>query len=511
MIKKIDKLILRAYIGPLVLTFAIIEFILLMQMTISRFKDFLGKDLGFDVFGEFFFYFALILAPMALPLAILLASLMTFGSLGEHSELSAIKGSGISLLRVLRPAAILTFLITCLALYFNDQILPVVNLKGYSLLYDVKQKKPALNIEEGVFYNEIPGRSIYVKEKTGDGSDLRDVMIYDHSKGSGNKTLITAEAGRMELVNNEEFLKINLYQGRSYAELSNKEKTSTFTEEYMRDEFDTVVFMYNMDAFSMGKTKEELFLGHGMMKTAGELVDYIDSLKTSNQKLHEKLAVRVRSQYYFDKENPRRKKAQKLDEDEAKKAATIEETLLTSEDSALLTKRFAEPYELSSEHITQAVSRVESANNTIRSEVQRMDSLVREKAKKEIDFHRIFNRAVAILVMFLIGAPLGAIIKKGGLGVPVLVAIIFFVIYYICTIMGEKFARELAIDTAIGCWVGNAVLSCFGLFFLRQAKNDARLFDTDFYNTMVQNINRKLLKRPKKEQKKEEEELVQVP
>ncbi len=196
--KKLDKLILKAFFGPFILTFAVVEFILLTQYMLKYLDELVGKNLGGEVFGELLFYFSINMAPVALPLAVLLSSLMTFGTLGEHNELTAIKTSGITLTRILRPVFIAVSFITVGAFFFNNNVVPKANLKAYSLLWDIRQKKPAMNFKEGAFYNGIPGYSIKVNKKMNDGQTLGDVMIYDHSIASLLNTSANSNSGEID-------------------------------------------------------------------------------------------------------------------------------------------------------------------------------------------------------------------------------------------------------------------------------------------------------------------------
>jgi lipopolysaccharide export system permease protein len=204
--KKIDRLILSSFIGPFLLTFLVVDFILLTQYMLKYFDEFVGKDLGFLVFAEMIGYFCINMTPIAFPLAVLLSSLMTFGNLGEHSELVALKSSGISLIRVMRPVFIFVLVLCAVVFYSNDQIVPRANLKAYSLLYDIRQTKPGLDIREGIFYNGIPGYSIKVNKKFKDDKTLKEIIIYNHSSGVGNKEVILADSGLMYTFLNERYL-----------------------------------------------------------------------------------------------------------------------------------------------------------------------------------------------------------------------------------------------------------------------------------------------------------------
>ncbi|MEQ9231139.1 MAG: LptF/LptG family permease, partial [Cyclobacteriaceae bacterium] len=222
--RKLDLLIIRSFIGPFLLTTALSTFILLIQHMLKYFDDFVGKDLGFFVFAKLLFYFSLNMLQVALPLGVLVSSLMTFGNLGENFELAAIKSSGISLLRALRPIFFFVVLISIGAFFFNDNVLPAANLKAYSLLYDIKNKKPTLDIQEGVFYKGIPNYTIKAREKFPDDITLKDVIIYDHTNTMGNTRVILADSSRMYLFMNDRYLKLELYDGNYYSEAKQRGK-----------------------------------------------------------------------------------------------------------------------------------------------------------------------------------------------------------------------------------------------------------------------------------------------
>ncbi|MDX5347781.1 MAG: LptF/LptG family permease, partial [Hymenobacteraceae bacterium] len=249
--KKLDKLVLRSFLGPFVLTFAVVEFILLTQYMLKYLEDLVGKDLGLDVFSELLFYFSLNMAPVALPLAVLLSSLMTFGNLGEHHELTAIKTSGISLLRILRPVFFFSVIITIAAFFFNNNIVPKANLKAYSLLWDIRQKKPSLDIKEGAFYNGLPGYSIKIGEKFSDGQTLKDIMIYDHTTGRGNTTVILADSGKMYTQYDDAYLVLELFDGNTFLEQTDDSMRNNSNEGFVRKTFRQSKNVFKMSSFNL--------------------------------------------------------------------------------------------------------------------------------------------------------------------------------------------------------------------------------------------------------------------
>ncbi len=582
---KLDRLILKSFIGPFILTTALATFILLIQYMLKYFDDFVGKDLGFMVFAELIFYFSLNMLQVALPLGVLVSSLMTFGTLGEHFELTAIKSAGLSLVRVLLPVFFFVVVLSYGAFLFNNHIVPSSNLKAFSLLYDIKKKKPGLDIKEGVFYGGIPDYSIKAKEKLSDNSTLKDVIIYDHTQGTGNNTVILADSSKMYTLFNDRYLKLELYHGNYYYDEEGRRtrKLNRLT----RTNFDRMDIVFSLSSFDLKRTKEELFQNNRQMKNIEELTDYIDSL--SGTMLTSKYEfIRQRGGFYYhmsDKidmiidhwgisEDSLQKlrmdpatlseeeaERQRVEEEEANLAENKEEESSAedeAEESALADNQDASEKNISEENSTpedksgegrkaqllkggaitsrimednlaavnidmdkppgtvietkkevkepellvdtlswafleekmkdkesQVILSAKNAAQKIKVNISSMSSrlymMEHDIYKYEIELYKKYSQAVACIVMFLIGAPLGAIIKKGGLGVPVLISILFFIIYYVLTIMTEKWAKEGIMDPVLAVWTADAILFPIGLFFLRQARIDARIFDSDVY------------------------------
>ncbi|GAA4427866.1 LptF/LptG family permease [Pontibacter saemangeumensis] len=472
--KKLDKLILKAFFGPFILTFAVVEFILLTQYMLKYLDELVGKDLGAEVFGELLFYFSINMAPVALPLAVLLSSLMTFGTLGEHNELTAIKTSGITLTRILRPVFIAVTLLTIGAFYFNNNIVPKANLKAYSLLWDIRQKKPAMNFKEGAFYNGIPGYSIKVNKKLNDGQTLGEVMIYDHSKGGSNTTVILADSGEMYMAYNDSYLILELFRGNTYV----AQNTGSFrnsNDQFVRQKFDESKIILSMASFNLDRTREELFSDNKMMKNIAELNVVTDSLRRHRDREVQFFAPNVDPFYSYFKadtgqvKNGRRFKDLKPLKEEKVLPAPDIETLKLATNKARNIKSFTGGY------------------------VDRIKNTLREANNYEIEIWKKYTQSTAILIMFLIGAPLGAIIKKGGLGVPVLISIMFFILMYVMSILGEKWAREGMVSVGAGLWAGNLILFPIGLFFLNQARNDSSLLEVDFWRKLMARLRRNKL------------------
>lgn len=464
--KKLDKLILTAFLGPFFLTFVVVVFILLTQYLLKYLEDFVGKDLGFSVFAELIFYFSLNMVPVALPLAILLSSLMTFGNLGEHFELTAIKSAGISLTRALLPIGFIVILLSVVAFFFNNNIVPKANLKAYSLLYDIRQKKPALDFKEGAFYNGLPGYSIKVSKKYPDGRTLKNLMIYDHSQGKGNTDLIIADSGKMYMAYNDKYLILELFNGKNFSETQDNERPQGYT--FLRNQFKKSKMVFSLESFELNRTKEELFATNKLMLNVAELQRTSDSLRNEKTNIEKSLEGNVKPYYSFhtrqDTVSRNVSKAQAID---------VNDSLVKANKQQILNR---------------AVNQARSIKAFTSTHVERMYHLTKDSNIFEIEKYRKYTQSLACIIMFLIGAPLGAIIKKGGFGIPVLISIIFFILFYVLSIMGEKWAKESLVDVPIGMWWANCMLFPVGLFFWYKARKDSRLLETDIYTPLISGV-----------------------
>jgi lipopolysaccharide export system permease protein len=565
--RKIDKLVLKAFIGPFILTFLVVVFILLMVQMLKYFDDIIGKDLGGAVISQLLFYFAVFTTPTALPLAVLLSSLIAYGNLGEHFELTAIKSAGISLLRTLLPIFYFVVLLTIAAFYINNNLVPKAALEAYSLLYDIKQKKPALDLREGVFYNGISDISIKVDQKfPEDQAALKGVVVYDHRNSDGNKDVIMADSGRMYTILNERYLKFELYNGYNYREGASEEQKmtgaaakQTSNQTLTRSRFDKTQIVFDLSSFDMKRTDPKWFQGNRMMRNMSQLQYDLDSVhrdvlqhklnfylyKPSFFVFHRKRdSVRMpadirRHQLYRDSverakytqpdtvaiANVRPKPVPdtsaiqtpeayptvpaKLQAARKRKLRSVYAGDRKALKDSVLAKlgdstRQADFISAIDSIFAEAPSPglIQAANNMARQVKAQVNSVntnvltaEREYRVFMIQWHRILASSLACVAMFLIGAPLGSIIKKGGLGVPFLVSILFFIFYYILTMQGEKLAKQDAISVFSGVWAADIILFAIGFIFLRQARVDARLFDSDAYKIALEKLKDALKRR----------------
>ena len=456
--KKLTLLVLRAFAGPMVITFIISLFVLLMQFLWKYIDDLVGKGIDTIIIIKLMVYVSVTLVPLALPLSLLLSSLMTFGNLAEHFEITACKSAGVSLQRIMRPLIITAFLICGSAFYFSNYILPIANLKMNALLYDVRQQKPALLIKEGIFYNGIDGYSIRVGKKERDGQTLRNIMIYDHSENRGNTKLILAESGKMAMSDDERYLLLYLNKGSSYEERENKPGRSS--RPLMRSEFEEELVRFDLSSFKMTRTNEQLFKDNYQMLNLRQLSFASDSLEKKIK----------------DKQNEFYKVLTGMINIDTGKTQTAFVPLSNNTD---FIKYF--PADRQKMIVSTASYSVRNLKNMTDDMVQDMEIKSKSLAKHQIEWQRKFTLSFACLILFFIGAPLGAIIKKGGLGTPVVVSIIFFLIYHVISISGEKFAREGVILPWKGMWLSSIILLPIGIFLTYKATTDSGLFDKDTY------------------------------
>lgn len=456
--KKLTLLVLRAFAGPMVITFIISLFVLLMQFLWKYIDDLVGKGIDTVIIIKLMVYVSVTLVPLALPLSLLLSSLMTFGNLAEHFEITACKSAGVSLQRIMRPLIITAFLICGSAFYFSNYILPIANLKMNALLYDVRQQKPALLIKEGIFYNGIDGYSIRVGKKESDGQTLRNIMIYDHSENRGNTKLILAESGKMAMSNDERYLLLYLSKGSSYEERENKPGRTS--RPLMRSEFEEELVRFDLSSFKMTRTNEQLFKDNYQMLNLRQLSYASDSLEK-----------KIR-----DKQNEFYKVLTGMINVDTGKTKTA---FVPISNNTNFIKYF--PADRQKMIVSTATYSVRNMKNMTDDMVQDMEIKSKSLAKHQIEWQRKFTLSFACLILFFIGAPLGAIIKKGGLGTPVVVSIIFFLIYHIISITGEKFAREGVILPWKGMWLSSIILLPIGIFLTYKATTDSGLFDKDTY------------------------------
>jgi len=473
-VKKSSKFILSSFIGPFILTFFIALFVLLMQFIWLYIDDMLGKGIEWYVLVELLMYSSANLVPLALPLAVLLASLMTFGNLGEHFELVSFKAAGISLQKMMRPLFVFAAFLSFAAFMFANNIVPLANLKFFSLLHDIRSQKPAINIKSGVFYDEIEGFTIRIKDKRemDDGSEmLRDVMIYDHRNDNGNRKLTMADSAVMSISEDKSYFSIKLFYGTDYTDKKEEEREKSYP--LTRFSFSENEMLINLDGFEFNRTDEGAFTHDYRMLNLNQISNQLDTVKREYVENVLSFGSLVQSSYLFN------------DSIYQKNKEADNEVILPDDVQKMLNKN-----ELNQAY---AIAINNCRTNSGRAGASATTQVLAKKsiASLGVEKHRKFSFSLACIVMFFIGAPLGAIVKKGGLGMPVVISVIFFLIFWVLSITGEKMAKELVFAPYIGMWMSIAVLLPLGIFFTYKATTDSTMFNVDSYLNFFKKIFKK--------------------
>jgi len=469
-IKKIDGLITFQFFRAFLPTFFIVQFILIMQFIWLYIDELAGKGLTWFVIAKLIFYFSASIIPLALPLSILLASIMSFGNLGESYELIAIKSAGVSIWRIFRPMFIIMALLSGFAFFVSNVIIPKAKLKHIALLYDIRQQKPSLLIKEGIFYNGIEGISMRIGHKDPHTGELKDILIYDNRFSNNHPVVMTAEHGEMHMSADDRYLFFNLYNGSRYEEM---DKLQDYDRElqHTRYQFSKEQIMFDLYSFKLNRTDESLFKDGFQMLNIYQLRDKMDSItKINNERL-----VSVYGYY---------NSLLRLQD-------TVNSKIPPSAaDSIFDFANFRGNRQLVISEALNNARVIKSAQDYVLSESASNDKLI---MRHQIEWHRKFTLSIACLIMFFIGAPFGTIIRKGGFGMPVVISVILYLVFHIVSIVGEKMAKTGSSNPGTGMWLSIMVLLPIGIFLTYQAANDSGLFDASAWK----NLFRKLIPRRK--------------
>ena len=466
---------LQSFLPLFVMTFLICLFIVLMQFLWRYIDDLVGKGLEMSVIGELFFYAALTMVPMALPLAILLASLMTFGNLGEQFELTAMKASGVSLIKSMRPLIALMVIVAIGAFFFQNNVLPVAQAKMYTLLYSMKQKSPELEIPEGVFYDQITGFNLYVKHKDRETGILNDLLIYNVSKGTDNATIIYADSGKISMTDDKSHLILNLWNGEQFENL--REQGSTFSSQnvpYRRETFNDKEVLIAFDA-NFNRMDESGMRNQYVGKNIAELQATIDSVTARVDSVGDVYGHDIKTQRYFGlsyyKYEWTDTGMRAIPQPPVAMAAPLNLDSIFSGSNPAFTKSY----------LNQALDKAKRSRQDFEFRSYTMNDDRRVIRRHAIELMKKFTLSMACIVFFFIGAPLGAIIRKGGLGMPLVISVFLFIFYYIIDNTGYKMAREGRLEVWEGMWLSTFVLLPLGVFFTYKAVNDSAVFNRDAY------------------------------
>ncbi|WP_183564723.1 LptF/LptG family permease [Mucilaginibacter sp. SP1R1] len=470
--KKIHLLLLKSFIRPFVVTLFIVMFVLLMLFLFKYIDDLIGKGFAWYTILELMMYNSATNVAMALPLSVLLSTIMTYGALGENYELVAIKAAGISLRRAMYPMIVVVSILSVAAFFFSDYMLPVANLKYFSLLYDARKQKSADLLPEGVFSNSFPGYTIRVKSKDPDGQRLYGIMIYKKSDDGNNTTVTMAREGRMFRTMGDKFLVLKLKDGVSYEESAPENATYNFRQRLTRSRFKETEQKFDLSSFKLARTNESEFKSASQMMNLKQLKFFIDSAQrqvdvsiVTNYKL-----ITPYIKYFSLPAKPGIKKFIPADKTSFLKSMKLNDQIVT---------------------LSSASSEIRSIKDILKNRTDRYnnDSMTIRRYASEVQ--KKYTLSAACIALFLIGAPLGAIIRKGGLGLPVVISVIFFLIYYIISTIGEKSVKAGSVSTFFGMWIAIIVLTPIGLFLSYKAATDSVIFDMELYKRFFN----KLIKR----------------
>lgn len=473
MFKKLDKLILKAFVGPFIATFFITLFVFMMQILWKYIDDLVGKGLDLLTLTEFLIYASATLVTLAMPIAILISSIMTFGKLGENFELVAIKSSGISLLRFMRPLFLVTVFLTGVAFLFANYIAPVANLKFAVIYHDIYEKSPAFDLKDGVFYNGFRGFSIKVDKKDKDRSTLHKVLIYEQNNQVQDNTTIS-EGGKMSMTTDKKFLQFQLINGDRYQENGNFNYEDN---EFIDMHFKEYNMLFDLSQLNLQRTSDSLFMNNIRMKTMRQLNVDLDSLRHAPDSLYKKNQIQLASYVRYSKFKDSTVTGKEVTAFEKKVPATK----VTSFDVLI-------PDTLKSSVFDQTLSQVNNTRNILETSVADYKAQKTDITMHKIEWHKKLSMSIACLVLFFIGAPLGSIIRKGGLGLPLVMALLFFMVFYLLNIFGEKFTKDHVLVPVIGMWLPVIVLAPVGFFLTYKAMHDSQLFNKEYYYRLFKNI-----------------------
>jgi lipopolysaccharide export system permease protein len=478
MVKRLHWYVLKTFLGPFVLTFFICVFILLMQFLWKYVDDLVGKGLEWNILAELLFYASFGLLPYAFPLSTLLASIMAFGELGENYELVAMKSSGISLLRIMKPLIVVAMMITMTAFFFANYVLPHTNLRFTTLLWSVKQQRPEMVLKAGVFTNDIDGYSIRVGRVDNSNNSLHDILIYDHTNGKTNQSVTVADSGFLHITEDKNHMVLTLYNGENFSEENLNKGQNSYP--FRRDRFKKQILNVRVYNFEFQRRDESIF------KNSYRMLN-INQLEYARDSLIRDYTLRVRNFVTTTRYNTyiyQRLAARVNNNDSLLRSYSVDSVRYFDTGSLLAGHNTWNNQEVLSMAINNArtnFQEVNSIDNNLYSRKRRINM-------HEMEFHRKFTLSFAVLIFFFIGAPLGAIIRKGGLGMPVVVSILLFILYYIFSMTGEKSAREDVWNMSAGMWFSSFVFLSVGIWLTYKAVTDSSILLTETYTNLLKKI-----------------------
>lgn len=523
--KKIDSYILKSFTGPFFVTFFVVLFVLVMQFLWLYVDDIVGKGLGIFPVLKLLFYMATTMVPMALPLAILLSSIMTFGNMSEHYELAAMKSAGISLRRAMMPLIGLMVLLSIGAFFFANNVIPYSNFKARNLLWNITRQKPALNIRPGVFDTSIDGFAIKVGKKYGEEDEkIEDVIIYDMRDNRGNVKVTVAERGTMKPTENQNYLEITLFEGYNYEESKEaKKRSEKIKQPFQKMRFSKQVIHMDLTSFKVSDLNDEKHKDNYSMLNIAQLHAALDTLNEEQNQRIESFSKRLvgktgmagldEDSLLLAKSDERSLAMVKRDSLE-NLIATDTSYVSTPADSTFLADvhytdekvndimEYATGAYIGQEILRNAIDRARSAKEYIHTTEKSMTWKQQQINRHGLEVHRKYALSFSCLVLFFIGAPLGAIIRKGGMGLPVVMAIMIFLVYHIIFMTCERMGIAGTLDVISARWMASWILLPFGIWLTYKATTDSALLNTEVYFRPVYKLLGMIKER--KEQKKKE-------
>ncbi len=452
----------------MVMTFFIVMFVLMMNFVWRYIDELVGKGLDTMIIVELLSYAMVNMIPLGLPLALLLAAIMTMGNLGENYELLAMKSAGMSLPQIIKPLIYLIFAISIGSFFIINDLVPYANKKMFSTLYDIRKQKQVIEFQDGLFFNGIENMSIRVETQDPKTKLLRDVLIYDNRDFRGDMTTTVADSGYIRLTDDKKLLMVTLFHGHTYEQTRS---TKWYEASSLRhNTFEKQILTLPMDGFAMDNRTDSEQISNSQTKNLKELEKDIDSLERVVNEITIKSYEPLLRQQIFAKDNSiiEQVDSMKIDKTGYRSA------LLTDSLSGLSVRDKSKIW-------NNARQQAKNSRNLFSYDETSAKIGLSTLYRSKVEWHKKLTMPISILIFFLIGAPLGAIIRRGGLGMPVVVSVIFFVIYYIISLSGEKMAKEGNWDSALGMWISAMILTPIAIFLTYKATNDSALFDFDFY------------------------------
>lgn len=475
MLKTLDRYILKSFIPPLLMTFAIALFVLIMQFFWKYVDDIIGKGLDLLIIGELVFYLSMTLVPMALPIAVLISSVMVMGNMGERYELSSMKSAGMPLWRIMMPLIISCAILGVTSFLIGNYVIPYSNLKFQSRLHDIRKQKPTLSLQEGVFNDDFKGYAIRIGKKGSDNRSIQDVLIYDHSNERRNERIqVIAKEGEMYTTKDRSYMILELNNGKQYQEVSSN-GSSDGNYPFVRTNFEKWEKIFDMSEFNMSRTDEQLFSNHYQTMTGSDILRAIDSLEIKLDNYAETLAQNTKPYFQFRKRTDTIYTYEPLDTTGLSFTAT--EDFITNID--------VRKQETTRQKAITLATRLKEYAYSAEAGMERTQQSIVEHW---VWFHRKISFALACFIFIFIGAPMGAIIRKGGFGWPMLIAIFFFMTFIVLFMTGEKLAKEQVVAPHIGIYLPIFILFPLGIFLTYKAMTDSKILDMDSYTGFFKRI-----------------------